>query len=960
MTASQRLIVVAAVLASGALGAVPAHAATVLTGRLASADSEFRRCHDRLAPGAAGVVTRRAASGEGGFVSARLSGPARSDWDLAVFDARSKRLVAASAGPASTELAQGFVGPRRELVVQACRLRGGARRVGVTLSTFALDAARDEGEIQLVRVVTRSAEDKRRLQALGLDLTEHAGPGFVEVVLHGTRDANLLRSRGFTFTVEIADLVARRIDNARKDASYVRATTRSALPSGRTTYRRLADYEADLKRLAVENPGLVKLFTLPNASLEGRAVMGVEITRNVNVEDGKPVFLNMGVHHAREWPSGEHAMEWAFEIVTGFRAGDERVTRLLDRARTIVVPVVNVDGFNLSREALVDTRALGDLHPLGYTATLLADQQVSFAYKRRNCRVEDGRAPEEGECAEQGNRMLGVDPNRNYGALWGGPGADSAADSDIYRGASPFSEPETRNVQQLVSSKQVTVLITNHTFSNLVLRPPGVRAQGPPPDEAVFKALGARMTRHNGYTNQKGYELYDTTGTTEDWSYAATGGLGYTFEIGPEEFHPPFAEAVAEYEGKDGLKGNREAYFEAFESTADEALHSVIEGRAPAGSTIRLRKEFLTSTSPVIVDTAAEEPETGPAITFPDRLDTTMTVPASGAFRFHANPSTRPVVASNRYFEIAEQPSKVIAEEDALEPTVAGGGAMDPPHSVEIPFELPASIPEGDRYALRTHLEGSDGDDYDIYLFRELEGGGRQIVGSSASSSAIETILVEGPATGRYVLKVVNWLATNPAFSYRIETYARGKEVVRAGSTEAWNVSCERDGQIVDERKVVVGRGERADLGAVCSGPAAPGTGTGSFAVGVVRGTIARGTATRSAQPLRYTVGFRSRRLRRALRRGLVGRATCSAACTMQVALRLDRKTARRLRLRTTVGRARLSRSFTGTHRFRLRFDRRAARRLARRKAVRLSVVATVRSAAGVRQASRSALRLRR
>ena len=62
---------------------------------------------------------------------------------------------------------------------------------------------------------------------------------------------------------------------------------------------------------------------------------------------------------------------------------------------------------------------------------------------------------------------------------------------------------------------------------------------GPPPDEQALQALADRMAEENGYTSQAGYELYNTTGTTEDWSYNATGGYGYTFEIGPNNFHPP-------------------------------------------------------------------------------------------------------------------------------------------------------------------------------------------------------------------------------------------------------------------------------------------------------------------------------------------------------------------------------------------------------------------------------------
>jgi hypothetical protein len=179
----------------------------------------------------------------------------------------------------------------------------------------------------------------------------------------------------------------------------------------------------------------------------------------------------------------------------------------------------------------------------------------------------DGRAPAPGECGRPGqspagSRNLGVDPNRNYGALWGGAGASTSPTNDTYRGPGPFSEPETQNIQQLVSSRQVTTLITNHTFSNLSCAPPGVKAQGAPPEDPQLSALGKAMSDQNGYTNQAGYELYDTTGTTEDWSYSATGGFGYTYEIGPKQFHPPYPEVIDEYVGKPGTategKGNRE------------------------------------------------------------------------------------------------------------------------------------------------------------------------------------------------------------------------------------------------------------------------------------------------------------------------------------------------------------------------------------------------------------------
>ena len=109
------------------------------------------------------------------------------------------------------------------------------------------------------------------------------------------------------------------------------------------------------------------------------------------------------------------------------------------------------------------------------------------------------------------------------------------------------------------------------------------------------------MAAQNGYLNQPSYGLYDTTGSTEDWSYNATGGLGYTFEIGPYEFHPPFEQNIDEYLGAGAYagKGNREAFLIAMENAADATKHSVIEGTGPPGAQLRLRKAFLTETSPV-------------------------------------------------------------------------------------------------------------------------------------------------------------------------------------------------------------------------------------------------------------------------------------------------------------------------------------------------------------------------
>ena len=196
--------------------------------------------------------------------------------------------------------------------------------------------------------------------------------------------------------------------------------------------------------------------------------------------------------------------------------------------------------------------------------------------------------------------------------------------SDTYRGDGPFSEPETQNIRELQATRNITNLITNHTFSNLVLRPPAIADVGFPHEEPQYAALGARMASHNDYSNIPSFGLYDTSGGTEDWTFWTAGSLGFTFEIGPEEFHPPYQTGVvSEYLGLApaagaGQGGNREAYYEMLESTVDTSLHSVIAGKAPAGWRLNISKSFKTLTSPVWNDDGGVS--IGDPISFDDTL----------------------------------------------------------------------------------------------------------------------------------------------------------------------------------------------------------------------------------------------------------------------------------------------------------------------------------------------------
>lgn len=679
-------------------------------------------------------------------------------------------------------------------------LRAIALVLGAVACALALQAATAFGATeapfptQLVRVAVPAQADRDRLTNLGLDLTEHGEDTYVEAVLHTASDATRLASAGFTWTVTIPDLALREKRNNELNAAYAAATVVSPLPSGRDTYRKLTDYESGLRGLATANPSLVRLLTLSRKTLEGRDILGVEISDNVaSTTDGKPTFLIMGLHHAREWPSGEHTMEFAVDLVKGYAAGNSRIVGLLRSSRVVVVPVVNPDGFEQSRKwgDLVDTREVDN----GGQVTILGTP--GNAYKRKNCRIADGiglTPPGACEPGGAGGYGIGIDLNRNYGGLWGGPGASSVFADPTYRGPTPFSEPETQAVRELISARHVTTLVTNHTFSNLVLRPPGIRAAGETVDEAAMKDLGARMAAQNGYRNIHGWQLYDTTGTTEDWSYAATGGYGYTFEIGPNEFHPPFSEVIDQYLGA-GIytgKGNREAYLIALENAVNPLHHSVISGKAPAGAVLRLQKQFQTKTS------------SGAPVD--DRLVSTLVVPKGNKYTWHINPSTRPEVMEHRVRLLAGAPSRE-------ETTTKSAVVWTPGDHVDIPFALT----EANAGAIKVNLDWPTPDDLDLYVYYVQADGSLLEVGSSGNFvGEKEEALIELPEPGNYVLRAENYASTTTTFTMTAGVFSFvGEDVFGGNIVESYTLTCEKpDGTVLQTATVTVDRGrtQRVDL----------------------------------------------------------------------------------------------------------------------------------------------------
>src|SRR4051812_41957901 len=613
-----------------------------------------RSCASAHPTAGAGVATTRWTAPADGSMEARLHGGARDDWDLSLFDAASRQRLDASQAWGAIEVVQSLVRRGQTVVIRACRLRGSSARLPLAVDFRAVRLAPAGAKApreSLVQIAITSPLDIGVLSRLGINLDEAPEGHTVSAVL-GAGDAAKLARAGYSYRTLVPDLGA--AERRYKAADVRAAAAPSALPSGRTTYRTYTDIQSDLKKLASGNPSLVRPITLPKKSFQGRDIQGIEITHDVSAnDDGKPAFFLMGVHHAREWPSAEIPVEMALYLTQNY-GKDARVTRLLNRVRIYVVPVINPDGYIASRGATDPADLSGDPGMAPSLAESVAPPGGSLAYRRKNC---DGASPNP---ATPCGLQYGVDPNRNYGQNWGGPGAGTSPGDQDYRGTGMWSEPETQAVHEFSRDHDITTLVTMHNFASLVLRPPGVHDAGLAPDEDALKKLGDEMARDTGYTSEYSYQLYDTSGTAEDWNYAAAGTYGYTIEMGPSSdkggnFHVAYKRAVVnQWTGAETFRGKgkglRDALLLAGEAAANRSEFSTLAGTAPPGSILRLRKDFRTYSAKEICSAETTGVDcAGPGAVLPqrsqpDHLDYRTVVPPSGRFRWIVTPSTRPFV----------------------------------------------------------------------------------------------------------------------------------------------------------------------------------------------------------------------------------------------------------------------------------------------------------------------------
>jgi murein tripeptide amidase MpaA len=334
-------------------------------------------------------------------------------------------------------------------------------------------------------------------------------------------------------------------------------------------YYRYDDLTAILKGFADEFPDLVTLESI-GKSYEGRDIWCLTITNSkTGPAAEKPALYVDGNIHASE-VSPSSACLYLINTVTTAYGSDENITRALDTRAFYVIPRVNPDG---AEWALADEPRIvrSSTRPYPYDEDPepgLEKRDVDGDGRMLLMRIEDPDGawkphPDEPRLmirrdpAETGGtyyRILpegiinnydgaimpaqgikqNLDMNRNFPNNWRPEGEQPGA------GPYPTSEPEARAlVEFIVSHPNITGGIAFHTWSGVLLRPYGTKADSefPVPDLRAYKKIGDKGTAITGYPNISVFHdfKYDPkeviTGVFDDWLYEQRGAFGWTVEI---------------------------------------------------------------------------------------------------------------------------------------------------------------------------------------------------------------------------------------------------------------------------------------------------------------------------------------------------------------------------------------------------------------------------------------------
>ncbi|MCM2272574.1 MAG: immune inhibitor A [candidate division Zixibacteria bacterium] len=343
--------------------------------------------------------------------------------------------------------------------------------VGVIAAALSVSAtAADKVPVSKIVVDQISKSQFNDLISLGLDIIEAEGDRLE--ILARPADRQKLEYLGIPYQVEQEDL----------ETFYAQ---RAAEPfGGFRTYTEILQY---LDSLSTAHPNIMTARYAVDTSVEGRSIYVVKVSDNPNIDEDEPEVFYNSLIHARE-PAGAAALLNVLRHLVTEYGIDTEATEIVDGRELYFMPVVNPDGYLWNEDTNPDGGGLW----------------------RKNRRINAGNS-------------IGVDLNRNFDFKWGYDdiGSSSSSSSDVYRGAAPFSEPETQAIRDFVVSRNFSVCNNIHTYSDLFLWPYGYDRIFSH-QEDFFSVLGDSLSQFNGYTAEVSWTLYPTNGAADDWMWGDT------------------------------------------------------------------------------------------------------------------------------------------------------------------------------------------------------------------------------------------------------------------------------------------------------------------------------------------------------------------------------------------------------------------------------------------------------
>ena len=292
------------------------------------------------------------------------------------------------------------------------------------------------------------------------------------------------------------------------ETPFANAARRARLYGGipTTVYRSFDDPSRGIRffldSIEMANPR-VRVDSI-GASIEGRPILAAKVGPPDD-SPGRPNAIFLATYHAREWAATEMALR-LMKHLAKVPGSDPRVDSLVANRDVWIVPVVNPDG---------------------YEHTFTTDRL--WRKNRRPGPTVD---------------VFGVDLNRNHSEHWAfdNVGSSPAPTSETYRGAEAASEPEAQAIEAFHAIHPPVVAVSYHTFTGLVLYPPGFRFGTLAGDRSIFQALAGTPERPSVIDHLPGsplehyhpgpsWNLYTTNGEYTDWAFTRHGTIAFTPEL---------------------------------------------------------------------------------------------------------------------------------------------------------------------------------------------------------------------------------------------------------------------------------------------------------------------------------------------------------------------------------------------------------------------------------------------